>query len=157
MRPANNLKLQEQLYKLRSDTQDAFNEAKALEARWKELEKEQKEVYQVSPCVLTSLHHLTRPAMQRFTPQFLLMRLRHSTTAQDDASEALASAFVQQSASRPSHGFDTGSQPDSGTGTPSGKEIDEFVRAFKESRKVYHKRVMWGDRWASGQVQWRED
>jgi ESCRT-I complex subunit VPS37 len=158
LRPANNLKLQEQLYKLRADTQDAFNEAKALEARWKELEKEQKEVYQVHSFVLTPLHHLTRPTMQRFNPQFLLMRLRHSTTAQDDASEALASAFIQQSAPTPSHGIgDTGSQPESGTGTPSGKEIDEFVRAFKESRKVYHKRVMWGDRWASGQVQWRED
>jgi ESCRT-I complex subunit VPS37 len=43
----NNLALQEQLYKLRSDTKEAFDEAKRLEARWKELEREQKEVYQV--------------------------------------------------------------------------------------------------------------
>lgn len=46
-RPASNLAQQEQLYALRAKTQDAFNEAKTLEARWKELEKEQKEVYQV--------------------------------------------------------------------------------------------------------------
>ena len=39
--------LQEPLYQLRSDTKDAFDEAKRLEARWKELEKEQREVYQV--------------------------------------------------------------------------------------------------------------
>jgi len=45
--PGNNLALQQRLYDLRSETKDAFDEAKRLEARWKELEKEQKEVYQV--------------------------------------------------------------------------------------------------------------
>lgn len=43
----NNLALQEKLYQLRSDTQHAFNKAKILEAKWKELEKEQWAVYQV--------------------------------------------------------------------------------------------------------------
>ena len=43
----NNLALQQRLYELRSETKDAFDEAKRLEARWKELEKEQKEIYQV--------------------------------------------------------------------------------------------------------------
>ena len=43
----NNLRLQDELYTLRSETQAAFDEAKALERRWKELEKEQREVYQV--------------------------------------------------------------------------------------------------------------
>jgi hypothetical protein len=43
----NNLTLQESLYRLRAETKDAFDEAKALEARWKDLEREQKEVYQV--------------------------------------------------------------------------------------------------------------
>ncbi|TFK40736.1 hypothetical protein BDQ12DRAFT_601082 [Crucibulum laeve] len=128
-----NLTLQQPLYNLRAETKDAFDEAKRLELRWKELEKEQKEVY------------------QRFTPQFLLMRLRHSTTAQDDASEALASSFVQQQSS-PSNG------PSSGTGTPrGGADVDEFVKEFKELRKIYHKRAMWGEKWANGQVAWRED
>ncbi|KAG5648363.1 hypothetical protein DXG03_004935 [Asterophora parasitica] len=127
----NNLRLQESLYKLRSDTQEAFDEAKALEKRWKELEKEQRDVY------------------QRFTPQFLLMRLRHSITAQDDASEALASTFIQQ-------------QPPSttgtGTSTPQGAMgVDEFIKEFKELRKTYHKRSMWGERWGNGQVSWRDD
>ena len=45
--PGNNLALQQHLYDLRAETKDAFDEAKRLEARWKELEKEQKEVYQV--------------------------------------------------------------------------------------------------------------
>ena len=45
--PENNLTLQEPLYQLRSDTKQAFDEAKRLEARWKELEREQREVYQV--------------------------------------------------------------------------------------------------------------
>lgn len=69
------------------------------------------------------------------------MRLKHATTAQDDASEALATAFVQQS----------------GSGVLNGKEVDEFVNGFKEMRKVYHKRVIWGDRWAAGQVTWTDD
>lgn len=43
----NNMTLQESLYQLRSETQEAFDEAKALEWRWKDLEREQREVYQV--------------------------------------------------------------------------------------------------------------
>jgi ESCRT-I complex subunit VPS37 len=43
-----NLALQDELYKLRSETQQAFDEAKALEARWKVLEREQKELHSVS-------------------------------------------------------------------------------------------------------------
>lgn len=45
--PDQNLALQDELYKLRSDTKDAFDESKALEARWTELQREQREVYQV--------------------------------------------------------------------------------------------------------------
>jgi ESCRT-I complex subunit VPS37 len=48
--PEQNLALQDELYKLRTETKDAFDEAKTLEARWTELQREQKEVYQV-------LHH----------------------------------------------------------------------------------------------------
>ncbi|KAJ7069775.1 hypothetical protein C8F01DRAFT_1113958 [Mycena amicta] len=115
-----NLSLQEPLYKLRAETKEAFDEAKNLEARWKAIERDQREVY------------------QRFSPQFLLMRLKHSKTAQDDASEAVASAFVQQSV---------------GTGgavtPPNGKEVDDFIKEYKERRKTYHKRAMWEDRWSS--------
>lgn len=39
--------LQDGLYALRSETKDAYDEARSLEARWRELEKEQREVYQV--------------------------------------------------------------------------------------------------------------
>jgi ESCRT-I complex subunit VPS37 len=45
--PDQNLALQDGLYKLRSEAKDAFDDAKALEARWTELQREQKEVYQV--------------------------------------------------------------------------------------------------------------
>jgi len=81
--------------------------------------------------------------IQRFDPQFLLLRLRHATTAQDDASEALASSFVQSSP-LPSSSNDA-------------SDVDEFIKEFRELRKVYHKRMMWGDRWASGQVSWADD
>jgi hypothetical protein len=53
--PDQNLALQNDLYRLRSETKDAFDEAKALEARWAELQREQKEVYQVR-------HHRTVPS-----------------------------------------------------------------------------------------------
>ena len=86
---------------------------------------------------------------QRFTPQFLLMRLRHATTAQDEASESLAAAFVQQQPFAP--------PASSGVGTPNGREIEDFVKEFKDLRATYHKRVMWGDRWTNGQVTWRDD
>lgn len=73
------------------------------------------------------------------------MRLRHATTAQDDLSETLSSSFVRSMASDPA-------------ATPaSGKEVDEFVKEFRELRKTYHKRVRWGDQWSMGQVAWRDD
>jgi len=79
------------------------------------------------------------------------MRLRHSITAQDDASEALASAFIHQPQQR-SH------LSSSGMGTPATEMgIDDFIKEFKDLRKVYHKRVMWGEKWANGQVAWRDD
>jgi ESCRT-I complex subunit VPS37 len=133
----NNLALQESLYALRSETKEAFDEAKRLEIRWAELEKEQKEVY------------------QRLSPQFLLMRLRHATSAQDDKSEEVASAFIQSTPGIQQ----TVLLPPSGTGTPvqGGKDIDDFIREFKELRKVYHKRVIWGEKWVEGQVEWRDD
>jgi ESCRT-I complex subunit VPS37 len=43
----NNLALQDDLYQLRQETQDVFNQAKALESRWRELDRQQKEQYQV--------------------------------------------------------------------------------------------------------------
>lgn len=43
-----NVSLQETLYSLREETKTAFDEAKSLEARWKDLEREQREVYQVN-------------------------------------------------------------------------------------------------------------
>ncbi|KAF8578080.1 hypothetical protein K439DRAFT_1654903 [Ramaria rubella] len=118
----NNLALQDSLYALRNETKQIFDEAKALETRWKELEREQKEVY------------------QRFTSSFLLMRLRHATTAQDDLSESVASTFVKSS---PIDGNPNG-----------GRDIDDFVKEFKSLRKTYHKRVIWGS--GAGKVDWRD-
>ncbi|KAH9991277.1 hypothetical protein BJV77DRAFT_1008681 [Russula vinacea] len=104
-----------------------FRRRESIRSQVDRAAREQKEVY------------------QRFTPQFLLMRLRHATTAQDDLSEALASTFVRSTSSEPA-------------ATPaSGKEVDDFVKEFRELRKTYHKRVMWGDQWTIGRVAWRDD
>ena len=65
-----NLALQDELYRLRSEAKDAFDEAKALGARWTELQREQKEVYQVAlrtvlsiliALILTSAVHTSIP------------------------------------------------------------------------------------------------
>ncbi len=143
-----NLSLQRRLYDLRSETKDAFDEAKRLESRWKELEKAQREVYQVRPQVIhrKELHDML---YKRFTPQFLLLRLRHSVTAQDEASEALVSSFVQQTPTKPSDGNAGASK--------IGQDIEEFIRDFKESRKIYHKRALWVEKWATGHIIWRDN
>jgi ESCRT-I complex subunit VPS37 len=49
----NNLALQEELYQLRYLTQEAFNGAKTLGARWSELEKEQRDVHQVCHSIIS--------------------------------------------------------------------------------------------------------
>jgi len=120
----NNLTLHDELFKLRGETQAAFDEAKVLQARWKNVEREQRDAY------------------ARLDPSFLLMRLRHAATAQDEISESLASSFVL-------------AQPFK-VGDP-GDVVDQFVKEFKDMRKVYHKRVMWADKWAVGKVAWRQD
>jgi ESCRT-I complex subunit VPS37 len=73
------------------------------------------------------------------------MRLRHSLTAQDDLSEARATSFVQG----PSTNHDSSAV--------TGREVEEFVKDFKELRKTYHKRAMWSERWQAGDVTWPED
>ena len=82
------------------------------------------------------------------------MRLRHATIALDDESEALATSFVQSSPNT-----NASSTPPSGSGTPTqnSKDIDDFVKEFKALRKLYHKRVMWSERWSEGQVVWNDD
>ena len=64
------------------------------------------------------------------------MRLKHATTAQDELSETLASSFVNGTSDSSSNG----------------KDVDDFVKEFREARKTYHKRVIWGDRWTAGEV-----
>ncbi|KIM28421.1 hypothetical protein M408DRAFT_329484 [Serendipita vermifera MAFF 305830] len=72
-----NLAMQDELYRVRSETQQAFDEVKALEARWKALEREQRELH------------------QRYSASFLHLRLRHATIAQDELSETTATNFVR--------------------------------------------------------------
>jgi ESCRT-I complex subunit VPS37 len=78
---------------------------------------------------------------QRFTQQFLMLRLRHATTAQDEGSERVASEFVKGSSD----------------GLANGKEVDDFVKDFREMRRVYHKRAIFVERGAKGDVGWRDD
>lgn len=50
-----NLGMQEQLYHLRTETKEAYDDAKSQEARFREIEKEQRELYQVCLSICTSL------------------------------------------------------------------------------------------------------
>jgi len=87
---------------------------------------------------------------QRFTPQFLLMRLRHGITAQDEASEALASSFVQQ---QPQRQLVDGPSVSRNTI----QDVEDFVKEYREQRKIYHKRAMWAEKWGNNKVIWRDD
>ena len=72
--------MQDDLFKLRGETQTVYNDAKTLEARWAELQREQKELYQVRyPSILWSNYANLRSHSKRYTPQFLLLRRRHGT------------------------------------------------------------------------------
>ncbi|KAF8338234.1 uncharacterized protein EI90DRAFT_2562587 [Cantharellus anzutake] len=136
-----NLEFQDDLYRLRSETQEAFDQAKRLQSRAKELEREQKELY------------------QRYDPSFLLLRLRHATTAQDEHSESIASSFIRHSAATSTRSIPipTPTSLETGTSTPIEKDIDDFVKEFREARKQFHKRKIWGDQWTVGKVVWNED
>jgi hypothetical protein len=35
--------------------------------------------------------------------------------------------------------------------------LDDFINEFKTARKTYHKRAIWAERWARGEVAWRDD
>lgn len=47
-KPERNLALQNELYALRSATKDAYDRARDLQNRWAVVDREQREVYQVS-------------------------------------------------------------------------------------------------------------
>ncbi|EJU03125.1 hypothetical protein DACRYDRAFT_115375 [Dacryopinax primogenitus] len=118
------LAMQDDLNRLRAETQAAFDHAQELKRRWADVDREQREVY------------------QRYAPSFLLMRLRHATTDIDVSSERLASEFVKPP--EVEHDADTS------------RAVDTFVKEFREQRKMYHKRLMWGDKCADGKVVWRD-
>ncbi|KAH8922188.1 hypothetical protein BT69DRAFT_1220613 [Atractiella rhizophila] len=70
---------------------------------------------------------------RRFSLPSQLQRLRYATTQHDDLSESLANEFLE------------------------GKLAEEdFVKQYREIRKVYWKRVMWSERMAEGKVVWRD-
>lgn len=104
---------------------------------WKENKK--RSIKYVISTMLCPLFKADGPS-KRFSPSFLLMRLRHATTAQDDLSESVASTFVKSS---PPEGNANG-----------GRDVDEFVKQFRDLRKTYHKRVIWGS--GANKIDWRD-
>lgn len=80
---------------------------------------------------------------QRYAPSFLLLRLKHATIAQDELSETTATAFVH-----------TDSEEAEKVST---KEVDDFIKTFKEQRITYHKREIWSEHWSNGKVTWPDD
>ncbi|KZO96955.1 hypothetical protein CALVIDRAFT_598077 [Calocera viscosa TUFC12733] len=118
------LAMQDDLNRLRTETQAAFDHAQDLKRRWADVDREQRDVY------------------QRHGTPFLLMRLRHATTDLDVSSERLASEFVKL--------------PDIEHDVDTARAVDTFVKEFREQRKTYHKRVMWGDKCTEGKVHWRD-
>ncbi|KZT37882.1 hypothetical protein SISSUDRAFT_987067 [Sistotremastrum suecicum HHB10207 ss-3] len=112
----------------------------ALQDELYQLRSETKAAYDEARYLESHFKGLSREqkeVYQRYDPSFLHTRLRHATTAQDDKSEALAASFIKS--------------------PPEANDIDAFIKEFKEARKVYHKRVIWGEKWAAGKVTWRDN
>lgn len=87
------------------------------------------------------------------------MRLKHSLTAQDDASEKIATAFIEGASSSgqasrvDSPAFGGEERAERGRD----QAVDQFINEFKAARKTYHKRNIWAERWSRGEVAWRDD
>ena len=71
--------------------------------------------------------------VQRFAPNVQLARLRTALSDHDRLSEHLVNSLSE------------------GTISP-----DEFARQFKEIRRVYYRRHAHADKFANGQVEWRD-
>ncbi|WVQ89534.1 hypothetical protein IAS59_003296 [Cryptococcus gattii] len=139
-----NLELKDELSALRDATAQSYAHAEDLKRQWADIEKAQHNLY------------------QRVRPSFLHLRLRHSLTAQDELSEKMASAFIEDKSA-------TNSRPDSRIDSPApsaeglpldraqGRAIEDFIQEFKAARKIYHKRAIWAERWSRGEVAWRDD
>ncbi|KAL0249981.1 hypothetical protein I308_103284 [Cryptococcus tetragattii IND107] len=139
-----NLELKDELSALRDATAQSYAHAEDLKRQWADIEKAQQNLY------------------QRVRPSFLHLRLRHSLTAQDELSEKMASAFIEDKSatnSRPGSRID--SPAPSAEGLPldraQGRAIEDFIQEFKAARKIYHKRAIWAERWSRGEVAWRDD
>ncbi|KIS71434.1 uncharacterized protein UMAG_01333 [Mycosarcoma maydis] len=124
-----NLERQAPLESLRSETQQLFDRAKALEAEWATKELQLNE------------------AQKRFNPSALHFHLTQSASQLNDRSEQLANAFVE--------GLP---YPRDDSGTAEEELVDEasFVRRYKQQRLLYHKRRFVADRWARNQVHWTD-
>ncbi|TKY89165.1 hypothetical protein EX895_001696 [Sporisorium graminicola] len=124
-----NLERQAPLEALRTETQQLFDRAKALEAEWATRELQLNE------------------AQKRFNPSALHFSLTQSASKLNDRSEQLANAFVE--------GL-TYPKDDSGTAEEALVDEASFVRRYKQQRLLYHKRRLVAERWARNQVHWTD-
>ncbi|KAL7418532.1 hypothetical protein Q5752_006990 [Cryptotrichosporon argae] len=144
-----NLALEDGLVALRDATEQAYAHAEGMKRQWADIDKAQTNLY------------------SKFRPSFLHLRLKHSLTAQDEASEKIAAAFIESGASgngsgavsrvdSPAPGA-SDERPASVLDRSTSRPLDDFVTEFKAARKTYHKRAIWAERWSRGEVAWRDD
>ncbi len=146
-----NASLQPRLEALRRETQAYFDTARALDGEWGPLQLSLAEMY------------------KRFSPGSLHSALTQGTHRIDEASEALANAYVEGMPSLAS-GVLTPENNDGGAGTPTqapapaaaagGRAQDpdtHFVRKFRDLRTRYHRRALLAERWSKGTVDWRDE
>lgn len=127
------------------ETERLFVHANELKGRWAHLEHAQREEYKVSWEQSRYLVFLRRThwqlmrcflsswdTRQRFTGPAQQARLRSATVAQEYESESLVKRFME--------------------GT---MDEEAFAQAYKESRKVYFKRLGILEKWGEGKVDWR--
>ncbi|GAA5841870.1 hypothetical protein JCM3766R1_005595 [Sporobolomyces carnicolor] len=154
------LELQPELERLRNETSDLFKEASELQQRAHLLAQAQQETY------------------RRFSRDAQLNRYRAATTIQDHLCESLLQSFLEGSSSSSSTTTTTTLEEEErrrrqrGQGGGGGGEVSsssanhnnaassssfedqEFVKQYRDVRKVYHKRMIGLRKWEEGKVVW---
>ncbi|KAK4055892.1 hypothetical protein OIO90_003149 [Microbotryomycetes sp. JL221] len=114
-----------QLEQLRTETAHLFNEANELKQRWALLQQAQTEAY------------------KRFTPANQLSRLSKATSNQEHLSEQILNQFLN---SFENHQNQTDEFQN---------DDEQFVKQYKQIRKIYHRRSISLEKWSKGKVVWR--
>ncbi|KAI9674807.1 MAG: hypothetical protein M1817_001711 [Caeruleum heppii] len=119
------LTLEAELTDLRASTSARLLHLRALERSWRQKQVEMDE------------------ALAPFSPKALYQRLALAVQEQERVTEALDESFLDGGA---------GTELDRGSGKAGEREVADFVRRYREARRIYYLRRERKERWDEGRV-----